>query len=160
MASHLKTTGRFRSALRHLPEAARAEVASGLDDSIRAVQSNAIARAPVDTGRLRRALAAKSALGKKRRGLQVEYGLRTKALQKKAFYAPFVEYGTRAYEQNAFRVRGAGRDRLGIYRKMKVRVPARPARPFFRPAVEAAIPVWRRNMRLALKRAVARAARG
>ena len=107
-----------------------------------------------------RSLASRAAIGKKNKGLQVEFGLRTKSLQKKAFYAPFVEYGTRAHEQNSFRVRGADRNRLGIYRKMKVKVPARPPRPFLRPAIQANIPLWRRNMRQALTRAVARAARG
>jgi len=158
MASRLVSNGRFRSALRHLPEVSRAEIASGLDRTARAIQSTAIALAPLDTGRLRRALAAKGAIGRRRKGLEVEFGFRTKSLQKKAFYAPFVEFGTKAYAKGDFRFRGVSDG--GRYRKMRVAVPARRAQPFFRPAVAANMNLWRREMRAALQRALRRAARG
>lgn len=154
MASHLKTSGKYRRALRALPEASRSEVVRGLDSSIRTIQTLAVGFAPVWKGKLRRALASRGAIGKRRRGLEVEFGLRTKTLQRKAFYAPFVEWGRKAYRVGDMRLRTVGRDGLGKYRKMNRQVAAAPAQPFFRPAVEAGIPVWRRNMRAALARAV------
>lgn len=160
MASRFVTNGRFRAALRNLPEAARREIAQSLEQVARRMQVDAVVRAPMRTGRLRRALAAKAAIGKRRKGLEVTFGLRTRGLQKRAFYAPFVEHGTRAYEAGSHRLRGVNRQNEAKYRRMNRRVPARPARPFFRPAVEANIPLWRREMRSALKRALARARRG
>ena len=159
MASHLKTNGRFRSALHNLPEASRAEIARGLDRTALSMQRSAVARAPVDTGRLRKALASKVAIGKRRKGLEVEFGLRTQALRRKAFYASFVEWGRRGYSAGAIRLSGVGREALGRYRKVSVRVAPQPPRPFFVPAVEANIGLWRREMRAALKRALARVSR-
>jgi HK97 gp10 family phage protein len=154
MASHLKTNGKYRRALRALPKAAQSEVSRGLEDSVRTIQRFAVGFAPVWKGKLRRALASRGAIGKRKRGLEVEFGLRTKALQRKAFYAPFVEWGRKAYEVGGLRLRTVTREGLGKYRKMHRRVAAAPAQPFLRPAIQAGIPIWRRNMRAALKRAV------
>jgi hypothetical protein len=154
MASHLKTSGKYRRALRALPDASRQEVVRGLDDSIRTVQRLAVGFAPVWKGKLRRALASRGAIGRRRRGLEVEFGLRTKALKRKALYAPFVEWGRKAYAVGSLRLIKVGRDGLGRYRKMNRRVAAAPAQPFLRPATELVIPIWRRNMRAALRRAV------
>jgi HK97 gp10 family phage protein len=159
MSSHLRTSGKFSRTLRHLPEASRYELVIALEQSIRAVQRTAVTLAPVYTGRLRGALTAQSAIGRSRKGLQVEFGLRTKALQKRAFYAPFVEYGTQAYSQGAFRFRGQGRNGLGRYRKIKVNIPARPAQPFLRPAIRINIPFWQKQVRAALRRALDKVSR-
>lgn len=158
MASYF-TAGNFMrghrpSKLRALPPAARAEIVRALDDSIRHIQATAVTLAPMRTGTLRRALSAPQAIGRRKQGLEVEFGLRTKSLQRRAFYAPFVEYGTRGYSTGGIRLRGVTREGLGRYRKIKRNIPARPAQPFLRPAIRINIPFWQRAVRGALQRAL------
>lgn len=160
MASHLHTTGAWKRAVAKLPKTSEYELVIALERSIRQVQRTAVTLAPKDTGRLRLALMAPGAVGKSKRGMRVEFGLRTKALQRRAFYAPFVEYGTKAYQAGGYRLRGVGRNGLGRYRKVRVNVPARPAQPFLRPALRINIPFWQREIRAALRRALAEVARG
>lgn len=171
MASRLQTNGRYRRALRNLPEAAKREIAAGLGRTAAVMQANTVARVPVGhwphpkkrgtrPGNLRRVFARKSAIGSRRGGLEVHYGLRTKGLKRRAFYGHFVEGGTRAYSRGDIRFKGSGKHGLGLYRKMASRVPARAPRPFFAPAYRMTVPVWRRNMQRALRLAVVQAASG
>ena len=154
MASFMTRKGRYTSPIRKMSETTRVELAKALDESIRIVQATAINLAPTRTGRLRKALASPSAIGRRKGGTEVEFGLRTKALQKKAFYAPFVEYGTKAYSAGGLRFRGTTAAGTGRYRKVKRNIPARPARPFLRPAIKLTIPFWRKAVSAALRRAL------
>lgn len=160
MASRIVGGAKFRRAMKRLPEDARSEITQALDQGIRMVQATAIALAPVRTGNLRKALASRQAIGKRDKGLRVEFGFRTKAIQRKAFYAPFIEYGTKGY--NPGDRRSSGRDKRGRqqFKKVKRFVPARPARPFLRPALDLNLPAIRRIVNAAVRRAVARAGRG
>lgn len=160
MASHVAGAGKIRAMLKRLPEAARAEVAGALQDAAKLVQITAHDLAPVKTGRLRAALLSRQAIGTRERGMRVEFGFRTKRLQKEAFYAPFVEYGTRAYRAGDLRVNGRNAKGRLTYRKMKVNVPAHSARPFMRPALDMNIPTIRRTIVEATRRAIRKARRG
>lgn len=162
MASRIEGGAKFRRALKRMPIEARSEVTEALDQSIRIVQATAIALVPVMTGNLRRALASKGAIGKRDKGLRVEFGLRTKALQKKAFYAPFVEFGTKGYSPGQVRTYKLKGSKTGMVHKKRMHksVPARPARPFLRPALDTNIPTIRRLVNSALRRAIVKASRG
>lgn len=160
MASRIEGGARVRRMLKKFPVDARLEVAAALDASVRLVQATAITLAPVDTGNLRRQLAAKGAIGKRDRGLRVEFGLRTKSLQKKAFYAPFVEYGTKGYAPGQTRTYKDSKTGRVKKKKMRSHVPARPARPFLSPALDANVPTIRRLVNAAVRRAVRKAGRG
>lgn len=160
MASRIVGGAKFRRALKRLPADCRDEVAEALDTSIKLVQQTAAALAPVDTGVLRAALLSRRAVGKRDKGLRVEFGLRTKALQRKAFYAPFVEYGTKGYTAGSWRT--SGKDQLGRqkYKRVRKQVAARPARPFMRPALDLNLPKVRRLVNGAVRSAIRRAGRG
>lgn len=160
MASRVVGGPRFRRAMKRLEPAARAEITQALDQCVRMIQTTAIALVPVRTGNLRRALSSPQAIGRRDKGLRVEFGFRTKSIQRKAFYAPFVEYGTKGYNPGDRRV--SGRDKRGRqqFKKVKRFVPARPARPFMRPALDLNLPAIRRTLNAAVRRAIARASGG
>ncbi len=162
MSSRLEGGHRIRKILRHLPADARKEVSAALEEGIKIVQATAVALAPEDTGNLKRALASKGALGKRENGMRVEFGLRTRRLQKKAFYAPFVEFGTKGYEAGSVRVSGRkGRNGAAYFKGVDKSVPARPARPFLRPALDTNLPRIRRIINTAVRNAIRKArARG
>ena len=102
------------------------------------VQAEVVARAPVRSGKLRSALAAADAItpSTKYRGAAV-YGLTASQLSRDLFYAIFVEFGTKGYTGGQMRswTTKAGKVRT---KKATRAVPARPARPYFRPGVAAA----------------------
>lgn len=160
MASYIEGGVKFRRALKRLPEHARVEVSNGLDVSARQMQATAVALVPADTGNLKRLLASPSAIGKREKGLRVEFGFRTRSLARKGWYAHFVEYGTKGYSAGQFRFRGQSRAGLGRYRRVARNVPAQPARPFLRPAFDLNLPGHKRRMKEAVRRAVRKAARG
>ena len=94
---------------------------------------------PVKTGRAKQALSETTAVEVRRtrdgRNVYAMFGPLTKDLQKKTYYLMFVEFGTKGYE--AGDSRKAGKDRRGREREQRVkrRIPARPAKPFFRTAI-------------------------
>lgn len=161
MASRITGGAVFRRTLKRLPATSRQEVAKALDQAIRMVQATAVTLVPVMTGRLRGSMLKPSAIGKREHGMRVEFGFRTKALQRMAFYAPFVEYGTKAYRPGQYRL--SGRNKAGTranFKKIKRVVPARPARPFIRPALDINMPAIRRLTNAAVRRAIRSAVRG
>lgn len=102
-------------------------------------QKLVVAGIPAKTGRARLALSEASAVEVRQtrdgRNAYAMFGPLTKDLQKKTYYLFFVEFGTKGYEAGSSRK--AGKDRRGKEREQKVkrRIPARPARPFFRTAI-------------------------
>ena len=159
MASHVVGGMMLRNALRRLPADVRAEVAVALRESIELVQQTAIALAPRRTGQLHDALADPRAIGVRDKGMEVEFGFRTKAIQKKAFYAPFVEFGTKGYSPGDYRKSGVDRHGRQLYKRIKRNIPPRPARPFMRPALDLQIPAIRIKMDRAVRTAMKRYAR-
>lgn len=151
---------KLRQKLKKAPETIRAGVAAAIEESIKDVQRRAVALAPVDTGNLRDTLASKQAIGIKDKGMRAEFGLRTKSIRKRAYYAHFVEFGTKGYKAGDKRLSGKtakGKDR---YQRVSTDVPARPAQPFMRPAFEMARPGIRLRIRKALGDAAKRAEAG
>jgi HK97 gp10 family phage protein len=153
---------RIRRILRAMPQEGRKEIADALDRGIRMVQATAVALAPSDTGNLKRTLAMKGAIGKREGGLRVEFGLRTRRLQKKAYYASFVEFGTKGYRAGSVRVSGRkGKNGRAFFKGVDNDIPARPAQPFLRPAFDANYVAIRRIVNGAVRSAIQKArARG
>lgn len=151
---------KLRQKLKRAPEAIRAGVAKAIEESIKDVQRRAVALAPVDTGNLRDTLASKQAIGFKEKGMRAEFGLRTKSIRKRAYYAHMVEFGTKGYKAGDKRRSGKtakGKDRM---QRVNKDVPARPAQPFMRPAFEMARPGIRLRIRKALGEAAQKAQAG
>jgi len=118
-------------------------VRQGVEDMMRAeveaCQREVLDLVPVDSGQLREALAMTDAIKEGRSGstggLMLTFGFITSVQKKKGYYGFWVEFGTKAYDKGARR--DAGVDKHGRKRKRRIkrRVPARRAQPFFRPAV-------------------------
>lgn len=160
MTSRYVGGSRLRRALKELPEEVTKDLVATLDFGIRSIQATAINRAPYRTGNLRKALAQPSAIGKRDKGLWVEFGFRTKQIQKMAFYAPFVEFGTKGYNAGDERLSGVDRHGRPRYKRIRRFIPARPAQPFMRPAFDIQMPIIRKMVARELRNAVARASRG
>jgi HK97 gp10 family phage protein len=123
-----------------------------------AIQREVVRRVPVDTGRTRDAFAAQEAIGMSGETPAAwRFGLLTEDLKRKGYRSNWIEYGTKGYQRGGkrfykvFDKRGRLRKR---YRKIKRDVPARPAQPFFRPGVEAAMPEVKQIWREAIRRSV------
>jgi hypothetical protein len=110
-----------------------------LEPEAQTAQKEAADLVPVRTGRGRETILSPDAIKVDRSpdtgGKRVTFGFITKAMQDAAFYLFWVEFGTKGY--NAGDQRSAGVDNKGRrrFRKIKTYVPARPAQPFFRPAI-------------------------
>jgi HK97 gp10 family phage protein len=113
-------------------------VAEASEQAAKLVQAEVVARVPVRTGRLRDFFASAEALGRLRKDTAWRFGLITAALREKAHYALFVEYGTKGYDPGETRVTRVSRDGKIRTKKVRRRIPARRAQPFFRPGIEAA----------------------
>ena len=117
-------------------------VAKRLDAAVataaRQMQKDLVSLVPVRTGRLRAGLASDEAVKIDNQGgrTTAQVGFITKRLQKEHFTAYFVEFGNKAYQKGTRR--SAGKDKKGrrVDRKVTRTVPARPARPFWRPALK------------------------
>lgn len=115
----------------------------GVEDMMRAeveaCKREVLDLVPVDTGQLKEALSSSDAIKESRSrdtgGLALAFGFNTTAQKKMDYYGFWVEFGTKAYDKGARR--DAGVDKHGRKRKRRIkrRVPARRAQPFFRPAV-------------------------
>lgn len=116
MASRLEGGQNLRRALRRLPEENRRGVAKAIDESLALLRRTALTLVPVGRkGRLIKALASPSAIGKREKGMRGEFGYRTKGLRKKAWHAHFAEFGTKGYAPGALR-RRSGAVGLGRFR--------------------------------------------
>lgn len=126
--SGLKDVSRLRRVLRRMPE----EVTQGVRDEMKWVASEvereAKARAPVRTGSLRDAIRIKV----RRDGLAFYIGIVGRRAKKKAWYAHFVEFGTRGYRAGDIRHARNSKTTKHIQKD----VSAQPARPFLFPAFE------------------------
>lgn len=147
---------RVKSRLARLGEFANERLEQAIEQGAKKMQSDMVAIAPRRTGKLRSLLASNDALRviRSRGKTRAEVGFRTPAMRKAGFMYFFVETGTKGYE--AGWQRRAGTDKRGRkrYQRIKRRVPARPAQPFFRPALVN----LQRNMARLRKEAWARAA--
>lgn len=111
-----------------------------LEGAVRDLQQTTAGMAPARTGTARSGILSPDAIRfEKAKGSSKSrwtFGLAlTNAQGRLTFKLFWVEFGTKGYERGG--ERRAGRDKRGRLRtqRMKRRVPARPAHPFFRPAV-------------------------
>lgn len=118
---------RLRRKLRRFPDEATDELRQTIWAFASEMQGDARARAPKDTGTLAANIQARFS----RDGLEARVGVITKAAKRKAYYAGFVEFGTRNM----------------------------PARPWLVPALEQNRPKFRPQINSAVDRAVRRVAR-
>jgi len=117
----------------------RQRIDDKLEDEAKAAQKEAADLVPVHTGRGRDALLMPEAIKVDRSrdtgGKRVTFGFITKAMRDAAFYLFWVEFGTKGYQVGDQRSSGVDKRGRKRFRKMKRHVPARPAQPFFRPAI-------------------------
>lgn len=173
--SKLSGVRAFEQRLEFITNAVDAEMEAASLENAKALQREVVGRIPERTGETKSAFADPSAVRISRKypgGWQ--FGLVSKYLRKLAWKAHFIEFGTKGYKRGEVRsyrqAVTAGSQRIGkngkpigrprknagfITRRREVArdVPARPAHPFFRPAVEAARAEMMRRWQDALRRA-------
>lgn len=154
--SRVEINPRLNRLLRRLPEDCTDELKREVREAAELVHYEALKRVPVDTGALAQALRMR--IGS--RGLSAEIGY-SKRRWKRAWdmagwRARFIEYGTKGYFPGDTR-RTAGSKTT---KKIKRYIPPRPARPFLRPAYQAALLVIRPRLARALIKALDKAGRG
>lgn len=160
MKSQLRGVEVFKQRLRKTVDAAAFEMAEANRDNALTLQRHVVPRVPVDTGATRDAFADPEAVGLSRDAEKQggwRFGLITEALRARGYKAHWLEYGTKGYAAGDTRSYDAVSAKGQAFRKRrKVRrnVPARPARPFFRPGVEAARAQMIARWALAVRRAV------
>ena len=93
--SRVKGARKLRRMLQRLDPEITKEVKAVLRKGAEMIQRDAVALAPVRDGNLRAALADPKAIGVKSNGFKVEVGIRLKRQKRKAWYAHFVEFGTK-----------------------------------------------------------------
>jgi HK97 gp10 family phage protein len=118
-----------------VPEVAHEALGNALEDGLRDIQYSAGDFVAVDTGNGRATLLDPAAVKVDRETLRGEFGLITPELRKRAWYLSFVEWGTKAYPAGGKRISGMYRGRFR-FRKVARTVPARPAKPFMKPALD------------------------
>lgn len=114
-----------------------ARLGEAVETAARQMQADLVDMAPVKEGDLKRALASPDALrvrGSGRR-IRAEVGFLTSAQKRQAFHAFFVEFGTKGYVKGARRYAGKRKGGRERWNKVRRDIPARPAHPFFRPAM-------------------------
>lgn len=125
--SRVEIDPRFRRLMQRLPDAMTAPVTRAIAESAEQVAAAAQKLVPRDTGELA------ESIGVRVTSTSADVGFDPKKfrrLWKKAGWrAKFTEFGTKGYEPGA--VRKAGGTSSHIIRR---RIPARPAKPFLRPA--------------------------
>lgn len=111
-------------------------LAEAIEACAREFQADLVATCPVSEGDLRQALSSPDAVRVKRGrdGVTIEVGLITPEQKKLAFYAFFVEFGTKGYSAGQRRFSGKTKRGQARFTRIKRDIPARPAHPFFRPA--------------------------
>ena len=116
---------KLRKTLRRIEPELRKEVEDEVEHAAQVVQADAIKLAPKDTGNLASQISYKVA----RDGLTAKIGFRGKKANRQAFYARFIEFGTKKTAPRLFK-KGA---RKG---KTKRGHSGLPARPFLQPALQ------------------------
>ncbi len=151
MPSKVEGAERIARALEAVEKAARPEVERALHEGLRIVQRRAQALVPVRTGRLRRALGARNAIGRvTAKGLKFSFGLRTRALMKRAPYAAIVEFGRAPQVAGQPIVRDGKRTRTVAARTVGYQRP----QPYLRPAFLSSRAEITRLVAEAIRRAV------
>lgn len=154
--SGIEGLAKLQGRLDRLQELAKDRLDKAVETGGRQMREDMVALAPSRTGNLRAVLGSEDALKFKKgsKGLEVSVGFVSKKLKRDAFYALFVETGTKGYV--AGQTRAAGTDKKGRKRVQRIKrnIPARPAQPFFRPALAN----LKRNMDKLRKEAWAKAA--
>lgn len=110
-----------------------------IGDEMLALQKETAELIPVDEGIGRDTILKPEAIAmtqsKGGRGKSWAFGFLTPAMKKAAFYLFFVEFGTKGYEPKQERSAGVYKNGRRRFQRIKRRIPARRAQPFFRPAV-------------------------
>lgn len=154
--SHVAGLAAVKDKLSKLDRHVAKRMEAAIEAGARQMQADMVSFAPVRTGNLRSLLQSDDALRiYKRHGeTRAEVGFRTRNMKKRGYMYFFVETGTKGYE--AGWQRSAGYDKRGRkrYQRIKRTVPARPAQPFYRPALVN----LKRNMARLRKEAWAKAA--
>jgi hypothetical protein len=146
----------IKAKMSKLERYAAERLSKAVEQGARQMQTDMVSYAAVRRGTLRSLLASGEALRirQRRGGLEASVGFLTARMKKRGFMYFFVETGTKGYE--AGWQRNAGKDKRGRkrYQRVRRRIPARPAKPFFRPALANLV----RNMQRLRKEAWAKAA--
>ena len=121
-------------------------------ETAKKIEKDAKSLAPRRSGNLAKSISSFVA-NKKRDGLTARIGIRTKAAKRRAWYAHFVEFGTRGYSKGAVRRTKGSRTTKVIAGNVK----AQPARPFLFPAADMNRTEFKRKSRAGLKKALKRA---
>lgn len=135
--SHIAGLDTLKAKLASLDEYVGKRLDDAVEEGARQMQQDLVSLAPHRTGKLKSLMASDDALRVRQRAgrRQVSVGFNTAEMKKAGFMYFFVETGTKGYE--AGWQRSAGRDKKGRkrYRRVRRNIPARPAQPFFRPAL-------------------------
>lgn len=141
---------KLESKLSRLDELVKARLDAAIERGAKQMQADMVDLAPKRTGKLRSLIASDEfvRITRAKGETKAQVGFRTAALKKAGFMYFFVETGTKGYE--AGWQRNAGRDKRGRkrYQRVKRNIPARPAQPFFRPALmnlRANMAKWRKE---------------
>lgn len=167
-----------------MPDHLRAELGEVLIDAGQLIQQTAVTLVPRDSGNLAEVLNRPEGIKIDTAAIRLEVGLITPQQKKDGWYAHFVEFGTKGYKAGWKRIAGRTRAGKGIrrategtaqfdpnnprarilggtakWRTVNRDVPARPARPFLRPAMEMNFDKLRELHKQALIRSVLRGGR-
>ncbi|MGB4107770.1 MAG: HK97-gp10 family putative phage morphogenesis protein [Alphaproteobacteria bacterium] len=142
----------MRRILRQLPDHVTEELREDIAWVAQQVEAGAKQRAPKDTGTLVKYLTSKV----RGDGLSAHIGFRTKTAKRKAFYAHFIEFGTKGYDPGDTRKTGKSK----TTKKISRRVVAQPARPFLYPAFEERRLEFVNRVKASLGKALRRASEG
>ena len=137
----------IRRKFRKLPQELSREVRDVVTDVSQNIEKEAKSRVPVHTGMLRKYISAKSS----RDGFTALIGYRTKTAKRKAWYAHFIEFGTKTYHPGDKRLAANRNKTTKILRRV---VGAQPARPFLFPAAESNRKDFIRRARKAVKKSL------
>lgn len=142
----------LRRTLRRLPDEMTAEVRKEFEEVANLIHADAVARVPVKEGVLKRWLSKRTGRDK----LSAEVGFITRAQKRRAFYAAFVEFGTKPSRKGDL-VPRLDRGRVRFRPAARSHPGTRP-RPFLGPAFRAHRDEALRRINRAIKRALDRAA--
>jgi HK97 gp10 family phage protein len=167
-----------------MPDNLRSELGEALIDAGQLIQRTAVSLVPRDSGNLAEVLNRPEGIKIDLPGLRLEVGFVTAQQKKDGWYGHFVEFGTKGYVAGQKRIAGRTRTGRGVrraspgsaqydpndprarslggslkFRAVRRDVPARPARPFLRPALDLNMEKLRELHRRALVASVLRGGR-
>jgi len=119
------TSTRARIKIRRILQATENDVPKAMQDSANLLHKEMVARAPKDTGNLQNNISSKVL----RKGLRAEVGFRGKKAKSRAFYARFIEFGTKGRKPRGRSNLTDSADFFGT----EPDIPAMSARPFIAP---------------------------